>query len=1033
MSHHPHRSAVLEASAGTGKTYTIEHLFANALIEPSPLVERPLLIKEILVVTFTKAAAAELKERIRANLLRQLEDPEKKRGIQNALADFDSASIFTIHGFCFRALQEQAFESSIPFSLKGEFQDEALFDLVEKVLRTEVNEELVTAKQMQTLLASYKNKPLDLIRDLVKLLKEGTPCAEVKNNRECWKAFCATLERLEGLSFSEFFKRYNKTKEWNNDLLKRLEAIVSEKTLSFADLMNMAPDVLSQLEYFLPSNIAKRGPGVHPMAEKLIEQWLPLFRELADSSFLLSRVLSRCQARLKEQMQKEGPLSFQGLVETMRQAVVEQPLFRKRLQDRYRLILIDEFQDTDPLQWEIFSTLFLNDQHHLVLVGDPKQSIYGFRGADIYTYLQASQKISEAGREELSTNYRSSPRLVHAMNAIFGFSKKWIPLPLTKDHLSYKPVQAGVTKAPLIPVTEPVASFLLAEAEEDLYPYYAEEVIRLHQERNIPLNEIAFIMRNHSEAKDLFDYLKSAGIPAELQKSVLLHESAAFDEIADLLQAFARPRDQSLIKKALCGRIMGYTPHAIAKLQDSSEYLDLLAKFIAIRDECRIRGGAALLFEAVEEAKPRLLLEDEGDNFLAQAYAIVEQLLAVETFSLEELYKEMQSWKNGSSDGKSALRGNGVPIITMHYSKGLEYLCVFAHGVSSRSPLDQGLVRLRSQTGQVLVPLFEEDPLYAQHIDETDAEKSRQLYVALTRAKEKLYIPHIQQKKKPGLGKASSLELFLARAVSDNHDQKALYETMSEGVYDRFFKEMATDSTIEVRKIEKRAIGSFHFRDKDVTLVEPSAIEFHHPALYQLSFSSLAKPTATPFHREASAAKEIPLGQETGILLHELLEKLPWDLVRKMKQPEDLKGFLDQKLKGTSYAEWSSSIAQMLFQTLSEKLPGVNIALKELEESHLFREMEFHYLSNHNVYKGVIDLVFMHDGNYYIVDWKSNWLPNYGMDELKEEMKRHDYYLQEEIYRKAVIKYADCFDDASSYGGAYYLFLRGNGVVWIQP
>ena len=235
MSHHPHRSAVLEASAGTGKTYTIEHLFANALIEPSPLVERPLLIKEILVVTFTKAAAAELKERIRANLLRQLEDPEKKRGIQNALADFDSASIFTIHGFCFRALQEQAFESSIPFSLKGEFQDEALFDLVEKVLRTEVNEELVTAKQMQTLLASYKNKPLDLIRDLVKLLKEGTPCAEVKNNRECWKAVCATLERLEGLSFAEFFKRYNKTKEWDNDLLKRLEAIVSEKTLSFAD------------------------------------------------------------------------------------------------------------------------------------------------------------------------------------------------------------------------------------------------------------------------------------------------------------------------------------------------------------------------------------------------------------------------------------------------------------------------------------------------------------------------------------------------------------------------------------------------------------------------------------------------------------------------------------------------------------------------------------------------------------------------------------------------------------------------------
>lgn len=1032
MSHHPHRSAVLEASAGTGKTYTIEHLFANALIEPSPLVDRPLLIKEILVVTFTKAAAAELKERIRGNLFKQLEDPEKRRGLQTALADFDSASIFTIHGFCFRSLQEQAFESSIPFSLKGEFQDDALFDLVEKVLRTEMDEELITPKQMQALLAAYMYKPLDLVRDLVKRLKEGTPCAETRNNRECWKAFCETLSQFEVLSFAEFFKSYNKSKEWDKELLEKLESIVSEKTISCSELVRMAPAVLKQLEYFLPSNISKRGPGALPLAEKLLEQWLPLFRELADSSSLLLRVLSRCQTRLKEQMQKEGPLSFQGLVETMRQAVVEQPSFRKRLQDHYRLILIDEFQDTDPLQWEIFSTLFSNDQHHLVLVGDPKQSIYGFRGADIYTYLQASQKISEQGREELSTNYRSSPRLVHAMNTIFGYPKKWIPLPLSGDHLEYKPVQAGVTKTPLIPDSEPVASFLLAEDEEDLYPYYAEEVVRLNQERNIPFNEIAFIVRNHTEAKDLYDYFKSVGIPAELQKSALLHQSAAFDEIADLLQAFARPRDQSLIKKALCGRIMGYTPQSIADLQNSSEYLDLLAKFIAIREECYIRGGAALLFEAIEEAKSRILLEDEGENFLAQCYAIIEQLLQVETCSLEELYKEMQSWKSRYSEGKSALRGNGVPIITMHYSKGLEYLCVFAHGISSRPPLDQGLVRLRSQSGQMLVPLFEEDPLYVQHIDETDAEKSRQLYVALTRAKEKLYIPHIRQKKKPSLGKASPLELFLARAVCDGHDQEALYEVMGEAAFDSFFNEMAQDPAIEVRKVEKREISKFQIGEKDVSLIEPSSIEFKHPALYQFSFSSLAKTTAAPFHREASAVGEMPLGQETGILLHELLEILPWDLVRRMNQPSDLALFLDQKLKGTTYAAWSQSIGEMFFHALTVKLPGINIALKDIEETYLFREMEFHYLSGHNVYKGVIDLVFLYKGSYYIVDWKSNWLPNYTTEELNEEMKRHDYYLQEEIYRNAVKKYAERFNDNSQYGGAYYLFLRGNGVVWIQ-
>lgn len=1035
MNYYPHRSAVLEASAGTGKTYTIEQLFANALVESSPLVERPLLVKEILVVTFTKAAAAELKERIRGNLFKLLQDPQKKRWIQAALADFDSASIFTIHGFCFRALQEQAFESGTPFSLQGEFRDEALFELVEKVLRGQTNEDFISPKQMQSLLGDYRQKPLELVRDLVAKLKEGTPCEETRNNHACWEAFNATLSSFKEESFDSLYRCYNKTKEWDAEILGTLQRVLSDRKISYKEFLDIAPAVLTQLKYFLPSNVSKKGPGPSPLGEALVQKWLPLFREMAAPPHLFLRLLSLCQKRLVEEVKKEGPLSFQGLIERMRDAVVNQPEFRKKLQDRYRLVLIDEFQDTDPLQWDIFKTLFLNEQHHLILVGDPKQSIYGFRGADIYTYLNASKVFSES-REALSTNYRSSQRLVHAMNRLFGLSESWIPLPLIGQHLNYQSVLAGVTKEPIIPNDEPVLSFLLAESEEALYPYYAKEVVRLHEERSIAFSEIAFIVRDHRQATALYHYFKSMGIPAELQKSASLQDSEAFDEIADLLQALSKPRDQSLIKKALCGRIMGYAPDSIAQLENSEEYLELLALFIEMREESRERGAASILFDFLEKAKTRILLEEEGVHFLSQAATLIEQLLLVPSNKPEELLLEMQSWKNSHLEGKSSLRGQGVPIITMHYSKGLEYLCVFAHGVSSRPPLDQGLVKLRTDSGQKLVPLFEEDPLYLQYIDEADAEKARQLYVALTRAKEKLYIPYIQERKMPAMGKASPLELFLAHVAAKEKDREALYEVMSKAAFGPFFEGLA-DSHIEVRKIDAEVVQKYQQQEISSQLVQPSLIQFNYPSLYQFSFSSLAKPAASLGHREGVSESAIPLGQETGILLHELLEKLPWEQVRKAQQPNDFLSFVEQKLKGTSYAPWSLSISEILFQALSVTLPGIDVSLKGVDEAHLFREMEFHYLSEGHVYKGVIDLVFFHRNRYYIVDWKSNWLSAYAPSDLEEEMRRHDYYLQVEIYKKAVQKYARIMDSAFSYGGAYYLFLRGlnegKGVVWIAP
>lgn len=1021
--YNPHYSRVLEASAGTGKTYTIEQLVANALITPSPLLGRPLELNEILVVTFTKAAASELKDRIRAKLHSKLleigEDLDLKRRVRAALAEFDSASIFTIHGFCHKTLQEQAFESRTTFSTstKESFDREILYEIVEQTLREDLVEEEFEPIQIDLLLSRSNSRPAKLIDSLVKDLSENLLCKETPKNGEIFAQFLQTIPSMREWDFekeAEALKPfYNKVNDWRMEAFEKASSLIRD--CKKEEFFLHAKLILDQLEMLTSDNLPKRKVKIlPPFAESLLNEWLPLFRFAAAHSCLYLRLLSLAQKRLKARIENEGPLTFQSLIEKMREAVATLPDFRKRLQEQFRLVMIDEFQDTDPLQWQIFRTLFQTSNHHLILVGDPKQSIYGFRGADIYTYLQASETFTENPKECLRTNYRSSKRLIAALNTLFQSSQEWIPLPLLQSYLPCPPVEAGCERAPLLNHEEPPLEIVEAEKEEYLLPYYAKEVLRLHRDLKVPYHEIAFLVRDKKQAEEIYCYLRSCSIPAEKQKTDALGDTLAMQELIDLLHALEKPKDRARLKRALCGKFFGMDPNALVDIERDPTFLKWIAEFIALRKKCLDIGVAQVLYDITEKSTAQILSQENGDEFVEHLQAILEWSISIGARAPEELLKHVYAIDLADDAHAATMKKKGVQLITMHYSKGLEYLCVFAVGLGKRTKTDRNFSKVRTEEGQVAMALFKGDPLYEGHLKELDAEKARLLYVALTRAKEKLYIPFHPFKKNTDSGKASAWELFSGSMQEIERSELIAFKTISD------------PSETEIAALEEEPV-----------LIPPPHLTFHFQERYQFSFTSLAKQTGS-FEKKTLQGEGLPRGQETGILLHELFEKLPWSLVKDAKQAADLYPFLDKQLPLGKYFEWMEQIAEMLYSAISKPLAEAGCCIKDLKEEQIYREIEFSYRSEKGVCRGVIDFCFQHQGKFFIIDWKSNLLSGYTQEYLIEEMNRHDYFLQSTLYRNALEKYLEVVHSQKlQYGGAFYVFVRGlpnnEGVLWIAP
>ena len=405
---------------------------------------------------------------------------------------------------------------------------------------------------------------------------------------------------------------------------------------------------------------------------------------------------------------------------------------------------------------------------------------------------------------------------------------------------------------------------------------------------------------------------------------------------------------------------------------------------------------------------------------------------------------------------------DAVNILTIHVSKGLEFDVVFALGLAKRTSPKEDLVPSRRNDRDCLLVCDPESEPYKEYKCEQDAEKMRQLYVAMTRAKYRLYVPVAIDLANKALvyGSASPVELFLARFAQEAVEEADLYVRI-ENYCTEILLEKIAELPEGVHVTASRLNGHDFIlkKEKDdagkVELLEPEEVVVPGSPVFVESFSSLmaftdkkSRKVEVPlsWSEEQKTVYNLPAGSETGVKLHEIFEKLSFDKLKSVESFEGVLPLIRPLLEGHEMMEWEQVIAEMVFKVLkTQLLKGVDaFCLADVSVGNMFKEMEFLFSSKADgieeegfrcsggYVKGFIDLVFLHQGKYYILDWKSNWLgprlESYATESLEEAMEEHQYFLQAKIYSSALKRYLKLVESRpfeECFGGVFYLFLRG--------
>lgn len=813
----PQGTHLVEASAGTGKTYNIAALFTRLVVFEGWAPEN------ILVVTFTDAATAELKNRLRAQLgealaaLQSGETPadeflqhllaealtKQERSklilqLQAALSGFDTAAIYTIHGFCLRVLGDYAFLCGVPFELEtGPADTAARLVAAQDFWREHVADHpqnariaarfgITPASVLAEFSGSLKRTFLDyrLPENRLPQIQKGLHAAWQKlqrNAEEIEAVYRRIKPQLHGGTFNASIDTlFTELRQAAQEGLEQPVLSRPDKLLCFED--NALRGKIRKNQHIEEADIAALQPLAvlgHRLAEiSEAEQEAAIRLKLECLGYL--------KTRLAEDKRRSPRRDYDDLLLDVHAALSnsdnpeQAEALAQALAVKWRVALIDEFQDTDPLQYSIFHTAFIRQGVPVFLVGDPKQAIYGFRGADIHAYLAAADTAPEQSYT-LHTNYRSHRNLVNGIGHLFAARSRPFVLP----QIAYPNVQAARAESLLSPAPEAAVAVRwinpAGESEGKLpnkdslrelcADYCAREIAaRLNQAlsgslsiggkhggENMPLHpgQVAVLVRTHSEAALVARALKRRGV-----RSVLLQQQSVFDTpeaeaLHALLLFWLAPQQTEYLRFVLGGIFYGYTAQDLAELNGNE---NRLAEWITLAEtaaETWQQHGiyTALTRFACQSGLEQYLLHTRNErsftNFwqLAEILALAADECVTPSALAQWLETQLQNVEKNKKNTEYQLRLESdedlVKIVTMHAAKGLEYplvFCPFVWDASDQLVKDWNLISQSNGRNLLLAKaqLGKEDErqLFAEDL----GERLRLLYVALTRAREQLML-----------------------------------------------------------------------------------------------------------------------------------------------------------------------------------------------------------------------------------------------------------------------------------------------------
>ena len=1156
------KDAIIEASAGTGKTYTLQSIVLKLLVEKK--IES---VKNLLLVTYTEKAAGELKDRIRSVL-------EEADCLP---PDFDEVTICTIHSFCRELLTEYAFENRVPMEVEIGGTDK---DLIHRAVRTALQSDAFKARYGALYDAYMKTADLTSTDDLVAAaeneLKDG-----VRSGRspaapdDVCNAVCRDLqETIKTITFDSGGLKVHGGDKGFEPACKlvgeKFEDILPEDFLKLFDAVSS----LVKVSVKQGDNFEKLNPRV-----KVDRDWIHLYevrpdlRSFAETVQNALEVLSRQFAsslaflawlefkRLKEEV---SVLTFDDLVNRAHDVIVaesklgEESALLKSIRHKYRIALVDEFQDTDKAQWDIFRCIFSYEvnkiedgpepkQGSLLVVGDPKQAIYSFRGADIAMYLEAKRVITGGDDEKalsLDTTYRSSPALVKAFNDIFGKKigddHSWFEDMKEGDgSISYKDVKDAAKSARFNGIGyhpefgKPVELMESLRKEPNAPEYsnsgygnkksclpeflrnVAREIDRLvalnpayttvnkdtgeKEPHRFSYRDMCILVRGHADADKAREILTEAKIPFSIYKEQGIYASAEAEALLALFDFLSVPSRRGRLEALLLTPLFGYRPKQIeARLkQEDHDFASRLAvwqELVAKKKWCKF-------FECIMN-DTLLAHPGKDDSDFDRRWSATRQILdklleqvgrkaqTIDEFA-DTLRALRQNDNRAGEDG--ALRrkesdADCVQIMTMHVSKGLEYPVVFiAWGF--------GELAYNAEPGEK---------------EKAIREEKRLLYVALTRAEHKLYLPWSQWAKhkrrkcarngalvdewdETGIGSVGSALLipnaghvtdatrnpdfgFLARGIracfgSDDAAKTAVME-----VSERLLKHESKQADDPKREV----LAGDDVGVPDITIYELDAKALARQKIDNDSYSSVhrrVKQSVEPVggngkgdenHDDVSSQKKestlLPRNNISGDVFHEIMETLcnNDDSDGKtlgfctvgalasdgLAQNQDLLELIGKVMrkhqlssqKGAKDETTELVLARMAWRALNVpiNIGGKTIVLKDIDASNRRAELEFvvnraNMLGDElpkdsdpqrdSAFNGKIDLLIRPDGlngPVYILDWKTNSLPDYGAKAMERSMTASDYHLQYRFYSQAVRYWLR----VAELGGVAYMFVR---------
>lgn len=1123
---------LIEASAGTGKTFTIAVLYLRLLLGlgGEAAYPRAISVEELLVVTFTEAATEELRGRIRSNIhelriacLRGESDNPLYSALLAEIADkddaaktlllaerqMDEAAVFTIHGFCQRMLSLNAFESGMLF------EQQLIED--ESRLRYQACADFwrrhcyPLTRDIAAVIHDVWKGPRDLLKSLDRWLQGEAPqlksppapnetlaerhqqiIARIDSLKQQWREQVGEIEGVlenSGLDRRKF-NRGNQGK-W----MEKVNAWAQEETLSY-----QLPDALEKFaqSFLLERTKAGGEPPVHPLFSA-VESLLASSLTLTD--LVLARAMVEIRDAVAREKRRRGELGFDDMLGRLDEALRGDSgeTLASAIRQRFPVAMIDEFQDTDPQQYRIFRRIWRRQpETALLLIGDPKQAIYAFRGADIFTYMKARGDV--AAHYTLDTNWRSSPGMVGSVNRLFSLSDN----PFMFHEIPFLPVKAAAKNKGLRFTVDaadvPAMNVWLMPGDTvgsgDYQTFMAQLCAtqirdwlsagqrgrallwRGETSRPVQASDITVLVRNRLEAAQVREALQTLGIPSVyLSNRDSVFETLEAQELLWLLQAVLAPERENTLRSALATSMFGLTALDIENLnQDEQAWDALVEEFSEYRQIWRQRGVMPMLraLMTARHIAENLLATRGGERRLTDILHISELLqeaasqLESEHALVRWLAQHIAEPDSNAASQQMRLESDKhlVQIVTIHKSKGLEYPLVWLPFIARFRKQDQAFYHDR-ETFAAVLDLGQDEASLELAEAERLAEDLRLLYVALTRAVWhcSLGVAPLSSRKSGNsdfhlsalgrllqAGEAMDAAGLAARLADFCHGDIAL-QIPGELDLTPWQAPAATIPRLSARELQRRIADDW--RVTSYSGLQQHGFSGGQDLLPRLDVDAagvgevVEEPQLTPH--------QFPRGAAPGTFLHSLFEELDFT----QPVPE---GWMAEKLQLSGFdAQWAPVLTDWLGGVLKTRLPGPDIALNQLAARDKQVEMAFYlpiaqlltaerldalirqydplsadtppldFRQVRGMLKGFIDLVFRHEGRYYLLDYKSNWLGEdreaYTRPAMEQAMRAHRYDLQYQLYSLALHRYlrhrlAD-YDYDRHFGGVIYLFLRG--------